>query len=125
MSCWKWERAKDGKGYGKLKRNGKYLLSHRYFYETCFGQVPKGLELDHLCRNRWCCNPDHLEAVTPRENKLRGQSPAAQCARRLKCPRGHYYDRVVSGTRRCRRCDRAAGRRYYARKTALDDRRPL
>ena len=71
--CWVWKGAKVSGGYGSLMIRGKYFSSHRYSYEVHKSPIPKGLHLDHLCRNRACCNPDHLEPVTQRENNLRGE----------------------------------------------------
>jgi hypothetical protein len=65
------------------------LYVHRWMYENFVGPIPADLQLDHLCRNARCINPEHLEAVSPRENILRGQGPSAQAARRTHCPRGH------------------------------------
>ena len=70
----------------------KMIQAHRVAYELVKGKIPAGLELDHLCRNRICCNPAHLEAVTGRENSLRGVSPWAKNACATHCPRGHPYD---------------------------------
>jgi hypothetical protein len=70
--CWNWQRYKDDKGYGVIKRRGQNYQAHRYFYEKHNGKIPEGLQLDHLCRNTSCVNPDHLEPVTGAENTRRG-----------------------------------------------------
>lgn len=74
-ACWLWTGGldKDGYGYFNLPHNRK-VRAHRWAYEAAIGQIPKGLEVDHLCRIHACVNPDHLEAVTGRENRLRGDT---------------------------------------------------
>lgn len=94
--CWPWIGGLDGHGYGTFGvrvspgkwRNEK---AYRFAYELLVGPIPDGLHLDHLCRNRACVNPAHLEPVTNRVNGLRGESFAAKNARKTHCPRGHEY----------------------------------
>ena len=97
-------------GYGSLSRAGRTLLAHRVAYEQMVGPIPEGLTLDHLCRNRACVNPDHLEPVTMRVNVLRGVGFAGKNARKTHCLRGHAYDaentRHYGPRRRCRACER-------------------
>lgn len=70
--CWEWTgRTKDG--YGQYSSGGRDLRAHRYAYERVRGAIPEGLQLDHLCRNRRCASPDHLEPVTPTENRFRAE----------------------------------------------------
>lgn len=71
--CWEWQLASI-RGYGQMRHNGKTRLSHHVFYERARGPIPRGLELDHLCRNRRCVNPDHLEAVSSAVNTQRSAS---------------------------------------------------
>lgn len=71
--CWVWQMATNAKGYGRFTWNGRLGQAHRYFYERRFGPLDPGLELDHLCRNHSCVNPDHLEPVTRAENARRGE----------------------------------------------------
>lgn len=88
-SCWNWTAAKTGDGYGKFGIKPKLLIdAHRFSYQTLVGEIPCGLELDHLCRNPGCVNPEHLEAVTHSENILRGYShPCRKCGGpRVKVP---------------------------------------
>ena len=71
--CWNWTAAIfKGLGYGKFNFNGKTCYAHRVSYELHVGEIPSGLQIDHLCRNRKCVNPDHLEPVTHIENIRRG-----------------------------------------------------
>lgn len=120
--CWLWTGAYSSHtGYGRVGWKSQVRDAHRYVWERLRGPVPAGLELDHLCRNRRCCNPGHLEPVTHQTNVLRGVSPASLHARKTHCPRGHQYDGVVNRVsegrtaRKCLECDRQAARRYYYR----------
>lgn len=71
--CWEWLLKKD-RGYGRVRVGNSAMQAHRFFYEIRFGRVPQGMTLDHLCRNRSCVNPEHLEPVTAQENVQRGAS---------------------------------------------------
>ena len=111
--CWHWcsNTTKRINGYGRINRDGRMQLAHRYLYEHYRGPIPDGLTLDHLCRNRLCVNPHHLEPTTARENALRGVGPTAVNAKMAICRRGHpfndantYYTK--SGSRQCRPCCR-------------------
>jgi hypothetical protein len=71
--CWEWTAAKDPTGYGRFSVARSMDYAHRAAYKLLVGPIPAGLDLDHLCRNRGCVNPDHLEPVTRRENLLRSE----------------------------------------------------
>jgi hypothetical protein len=73
--CWEWTAARKNGGYGSFFVDGRHLYAHRFAYEMLVGPIPSNLELDHLCRNRGCANPAHLEPVTRRTNVLRGAGP--------------------------------------------------
>lgn len=97
-NCWEWTACKNSKGYG-VSGVSKTPLAHRVSYELLKDDIPDGLQLDHLCRNRACVNPDHLEAVTNRENILRSK------LFRDRCPKGHLYDKITKeGYRGCNIC---------------------
>lgn len=112
--CWLWTAARGGKGskdqqYGKFYVNGKLESAHRVAYWLFVGPIPDGLHIDHLCRNRQCVNPAHLEPVTQIVNTLRGVGFTATNARVTHCPQGHEYDvantyRPPKGGRGCRKC---------------------
>lgn len=87
--CWPWTAADNGAGYGVIGHEGRIVYAHRFAYGSLVGPIPAGTELDHLCRNRGCVNPAHLEPVTHRENVARGQAPAARIARTGSCASGH------------------------------------
>lgn len=116
--CWSWMSSKSF-GYGYFWLNNKRLRAHRLAYEIWVEPIPDGLCLDHLCRNRSCVNPDHLEAVTPTENLMRGESPAALNAAKTHCPKGHPYSGrnllFSSGSRRCLTCHRERERQRRAK----------
>lgn len=72
--CWIWIRGGWKSGYAGFTKNNKHYRAHRYLYEIYKGKIEKGMVIDHLCRNRKCVNPDHLEAVSIKENVRRGLS---------------------------------------------------
>lgn len=106
----------NGYGYGYDERTKKTRLAHRIVYELLVGPVPGGLQIDHLCRNRACVNPQHMEPVTLGENVLRGIGPTAINARKTRCVRGHKYSHRDKNQRFCRECRDLAVKRYLARK---------
>lgn len=118
--CWIWTAAKQ-KGYGHFVSDGHHYRAHRVAYEWLVGSIPAGLQIDHLCRNRACVNPDHMEPVTRKENIARGFSLSARRKRQTHCQRGHEFDPVNTyidklGRRNCRTCGmlRARARRAAA-----------
>lgn len=106
--CWSWP-GRESFGYGRVEMDGRVLMVHRVVYERLRGPIPDGLCLDHLCRNRYCANPDHLEPVTQRENTLRGVGVTARNARKTHCLNGHEFDYISPkrGGRRCLTCNKA------------------
>jgi hypothetical protein len=108
--CWNWTATLD-RGYGIVGFGRKLFRMHRVAYERAIGPIPPKYQIDHLCWNRRCCNPDHLEAVTARENNMRSNSIASIAAKKTHCPKGHPYSgenlyTTPSGDRRCRECAR-------------------
>lgn len=114
-ACWEWLAARHPDGYGKVYWQGKVEYAHRVIYELLVGAIPDGLVSDHLCRNRGCVNPRHLEPVTQRVNLLRGETLIAENMTKSTCPRGHPYYVTRKGYRRCRTCERGWARDYHAR----------
>lgn len=117
--CWIWTGSTDQHGYGYFRINKELVvLAHRFAYVERCGAIPEGLELDHVCRNRSCVRPDHLEPVTRRENVQRGYSPSTITAATGVCGRGHAmsgentYVSPGDGGRRCRTCIRERQQRW-------------
>lgn len=112
--CWIWQGARDGHGYSSFQGHAKKILAaHRFSYEAFIGPVPRGLAIDHLCREPLCVNPGHLEAVTFRENLMRGNTLTRMNAEKVACVHGHPYTpentyRCPKGWRRCRACAKQA-----------------
>lgn len=109
--CWEWQGKRGVTGYGLTKVKNSSYMAHRVVYQLLVGSIPPGLELDHLCRNRACVNPSHLEPVTHHENLRRSPvSLGSINQRKTHCPLGHPYDIFRAGGRRCRTCLRAQRR---------------
>lgn len=108
-----------GNGYGVLRARsgstGTSVLAHRVAYEDAKGKIDDGMQIDHLCRNRRCVNPDHLESVTCRENLLRGNGWSGRNYRRTHCPKGHPLEGEPGSHRWCRECKRIARKTAYHR----------
>lgn len=125
-ACWPWRRPLKPNGYGQFKLEGLNWGSHRLAWVLTNGEVPDGLVIDHLCRNRGCCNPAHMEPVTNAENVLRGIGVTAQNAAMTHCAQGHPLTgdnmrRVGAKKQRsCVTCVRARARAAKAaRKVAI------
>ena len=132
--CWPWKGAL-WTGYGffmSMALLGGKTTAHRVAYMLTHGSIPKGLEIDHKCRNRACQNPKHLEPVTMAVNVLRGEGVTARFARSTHCPRGH--ERTPGNTimkvslgrsyRRCKVCEQAAWRAKAKKRKQLSQHQP-
>lgn len=117
--CLEWQGYVEPKGYGTITRDRKSLRVHRCVYKIVKGKISKLKVLDHLCRNKICANPDHLEEVKSGVNVLRGQGLAAKNLLKTHCKWGHEFTKENSYSepnkkqRRCRKCKaiRSAERR--------------
>jgi len=109
--CFLWTGTVNNYGYASVTFNKKSSFAHRVIYELFVGQIDESLELDHLCRNPRCVNPDHLEPVTHQENIRRGY-----WGMRTHCQYGHLLDGLsIDGYRYCLTCRREAQPTYMAR----------
>ncbi len=118
--CWTWTGAIQSRGYGSFHHEGRRHSTHRLAYVLLVGPIPTGLQIDHLCENKLCCNPAHLEPVTSKVNNER-----TTAATKLWCVNGHrlagknlIIKRRAGGrtTRNCRTCQYASQRRAYRRR---------
>jgi hypothetical protein len=124
-ACWEWIGSKMSSGYGQIiiKENNKWRPrpAHVIVYEIMVGSIPKGLEPDHLCRNRACVNPSHIEPITHKKNVMRGTSPVVDQVKRTHCPKGHPYDEENTlrrrGKRECYKCGAIRTLAYKSRMT--------
>lgn len=116
--CWEWTASCGSHGYGQFWTGVSNDLAHRASYIVAVGPIPDGLQIDHLCRNRKCINPEHLEAVTQQENMRRASEAQTACRKA-----GHPFTPentiiTTAGHRKCRTCYKESQRRHYARKRA-------
>lgn len=116
--CWQWTAGCTEDGYPVFSIHGKSVRGHRFSYELTNGPIEDGLQVDHLCRNRGCVNPLHMEIVSPRENVLRSMSPAALNAAKEFCSRGHEFNEKntyrYKNKRTCRTCRQLTTNRYLS-----------
>lgn len=129
--CWQWTDSLVTGGYGVFRVGTRSVGAHRWAWEHLVGPIPSGLQLDHLCRNHGCVNPDHLEPVTQLENGRRG-AVGARLRLRTHCNHGHEFTPEntafykANGSRSCRTCARTASRaNYYKRKERTNAVPPL
>lgn len=114
--CWVWTRVLNSRGYARICVNNKMVLAHRWIWMRWNGEIPDGLCVDHICENKRCVNPDHMQLLTPRDNILRS------CPPKTRCPKGHVLDEVGyymdSGRRRCKPCHLERTNARYHRRMA-------
>ena len=122
--CWLWQGRLARGGYPQSWADGRTRMAHRIVYELIVALIPPGMQMDHLCRVRHCCNPNHLDVVTPKENSNRGLC-GANHGWKTHCARGHPYDdantryyRNSRGVveRKCHACNIERTRERAARK---------
>ena len=130
--CLIWQGCTMKNGYGTVSWNGRRWLVHRAVWTETNGQIPDGLTIDHLCRNRACVNVAHMEVVTPGENARRGgglEKAHASYRARTHCPQGHEYTpentMLNNGARACRECGRQRWRAWRDRARPKKGPRPL
>lgn len=122
--CWTWTGTTN-RGYGHFRTLSGRLYAHRWSFEFFRGAIPEGLTIDHLCRNKACVNPDHLDPVPGRINTLRSEGITAALAKATRCVNGHEFTEAntiqrATGGRKCRTCANAihARRRAQQRSAA-------
>jgi hypothetical protein len=113
--CWVYPNVPNSDGYVRVSVNGRKVMTHRLSLWQAGITIPEGLEIDHLCRNRACCNPSHLQVVTHRENMQRGTGQDRINAAKTHCMRGHEFTVentyiCPNGARQCKVCRRMKDR---------------
>jgi len=120
--CWDWQKYVAPHGYGEIVYMGEKWNVHRLAWEMFRGPIEPGLTIDHLCRNRRCLNPDHLEPVSMKENLARGISPSALNAKKTHCAHGHPLSginlRIKGAERVCIECSRISWRKSEPKRKA-------
>ena len=124
--CWEWQAGKNGEGYGSIKINGKMESAHRVAFEASNGPLAVDLKCHHLCNNKACVRPSHLEGVTPLAHSARHEHdrPTYSNGRRTHCPVGHEISKVGTyansgGGLRCRKCMRIAQARFREKQKSM------
>jgi len=114
--CWEYPYCLTKSGYARVRQK----RAHRISYEIFKGKIPEGLVIDHLCKNKICINPNHLEAVTDRTNILRGNGLAAMNIKKTHCKNGHPYSgdnlKIWKRERLCKICVSNNQKKYYKKK---------
>ena len=115
--CWEWTATISPSGYGMFHYDGNMMPAHRFSYMYSKGKLNPQMDIDHLCRNRACTNPDHLQQVPHKENVLRGIGLAAINKRKTHCKRGHEFtpENTIKGrnnARHCRECHKIHVKKY-------------
>lgn len=127
--CWNWTGHIGKNGYAYCSYNGVSTSAYRAVWRHLVGEIPEGYEIDHLCKNTKCVNPNHLEPVTPKENNMRSTSPSSLAAKKTSCLNGHPFSlentsiiRRSNGKvdRRCKICHRERNIRSVRKLSSLD-----